>query len=398
MDKKKITNYLVYTIATVVFIAIVYVILSPSEDGSDANAAGKLNSNLPEGEQEILPNDKVAAYEDLVQSNEAQIRGLGVDELNVDLSLLNDSTTEQNLSDYNKAATNDEVNAAISDVKQVTQLLQKERELAKKAPSEQAQKPQRDLESERRMKELEETRRRNAEMQKEVLEILRSQHHQGALVAGNKANDNDEGATSLAETGDVSAIPDNHGDIATTLGSQVRRSGGFYGMSSAPVQRNSIRAAVFGAQTVGDGQHLRIRLLEPMMVSGQIIPAGGILVGACKIGVDRLLVSISSIEYGGVITRVVLEVYDNDGQQGLFVPGSMEMEAGREIGADIASSVGSTAASQTSMFSQQSASEQIKADVGRGVVQGTFKFIGKKLQEVKVTVQDKHKVFLISQK
>jgi conjugative transposon TraM protein len=196
----------------------------------------------------------------------------------------------------------------------------------------------------------------------------------------------------------VSAIPDNQGDVATTLGSQVRRSGGFYGMSNVPVHRNSIKACAYGEQLVGDGQSLRIRLLEPMMVSGQIIPVGSVLVGACRISVDRLLVSINSVEYGGVITRVALEVYDNDGQQGLYVPGSLELEAGREIGADIVSSVGSTATSQTSMFSQQSASEQIKADVGRGVVQGTFKFLGKKLQEIKVTVQDRHKVFLISQK
>jgi conjugative transposon TraM protein len=402
MEKKKLKTYLVYTAATIVFIVIVYMLFS-SESSEDANLSSHLNSNLPEGEFETLPNDKITAYEDLAQADKAQMqmRGLGADELSIDLSSLSDSLAAQNPSEPGKdvgKAASDDVSAAIDDTRQAIQALQEERKSTRKTssePSVQRQKSQDDLDSERRMRELEEARRRNAEVQKEVLQMLRSQQ-QGNAAAESKADDNALAATVAAEG--VAPISDNQGDVATTLGGKSRRSGGFYGMSNVPVQRNSIKACAYGEQVVGDGQSLRVRLLEPMMVSGQLISAGSILAGTCRITTDRLLVSILSIEHGGVITRVALEVYDNDGQQGLYVPGSLELEAGREIGSDIASSVGSTAASQTSMFNQQSASEQIKAEVGRGVVQGTFKFIGKKLQVIKILVRDKHMIFLVSQK
>jgi len=165
-------------------------------------------------------------------------------------------------------------------------------------------------------------------------------------------------------------------------------------MSGERSTKNTIRACVYGDQTVSDGQNLRFRLLEPMAMTGQIIPVGTILIGSVNIGVDRLFVTIMSVEYEDIITKVALEVYDNDGQRGLFVPGSLELEAGREVGSDIANSVGSTASSGA-LFNQQSATEQIKTDVSRGVIQGTFKYIGRRLQKIKVQAQDKHTVFLV---
>jgi conjugative transposon TraM protein len=185
--------------------------------------------------------------------------------------------------------------------------------------------------------------------------------------------------------------------IATSLGGRQRQNG-FYGMSGVAVQRNSIKACVYGEQTVSDGQSLRLRLLEPMSVSAQILPIGSILVGSCHIGIDRLLVTVLSIECDGVISQVTLNVYDGDGQQGLYVPGSLELEAGREIGSDIASSIGSSASQQVARYNTQSATEQIKSDIGRGTVQGVFRYVGRRLQEIKVTVQDKHNVFLSASK
>jgi conjugative transposon TraM protein len=403
--KKKVVSYLIYTAAAAAFIAAAYLILSPSADGDSAGSRSALNSSLPDGEPYLLPDNKASAYEDLAQSSDARMRGLGVDELNVDLAHLNDSVSAEEGQDSfreQEKSSDGEAADAVAGARQAAKMLQQggssgRAKTATKADKVSEEQRQRDPEAERRREEREELRKKNEQAQELLMQMLQSQQQgqKAALVAGNRSDDNAEEAAA-AES--VAAIPDNQGAIATTLGSRAQRSGGFYGMSSAPVQRNSIKACVYGEQIIGDGQHLRMRLLEPMMVSGQVVSAGSILVGMCRIGVDRLLVSIASIEYGGVITRVALEVYDSDGQQGLYVPGSMEMEAGREIGADIASSVGSTAASQASMFTQQSAAEQIKSEVGRGVIQGTFRFIGKKLQEIKVTVQDKHKIFLVSQK
>ena len=69
-------------------------------------------------------------------------------------------------------------------------------------------------------------------------------------------------------------------------------------------ERNTIEACVHGTQTVSDGQALRIRLLEPMVVDDRFIPKGTVLVGGtiCNIIAclfDRKGISNYMIDIGG---------------------------------------------------------------------------------------------------
>jgi hypothetical protein len=65
----------------------------------------------------------------------------------------------------------------------------------------------------------------------------------------------------------------------------------------------------------------------------------------------------------------------------------------------VATAVGATTSQSISVFSSEpNAAEQIKTDVGRGIISGVSKFAAKKLQEIKVTVQDNHRVFLVISK
>ncbi|MDE8712264.1 conjugative transposon protein TraM, partial [Phocaeicola vulgatus] len=91
--------------------------------------------------------------------------------------------------------------------------------------------------------------------------------------------------------------------------------------------RNTKPACVYGAQSVTDGQAVRLRLLEPMAVADRIIPRNAVVVGAAKIQGKRLAIEITSLEHDGTIIPVELEVYDTDGQPGIFIPNSMEMNA-----------------------------------------------------------------------
>jgi conjugative transposon TraM protein len=406
--RKKLVSYLIYTAAAVAFVAVAYALLTPSGGADDER--GKLNGELPEGEADALPDSKATAYEDLARHGEAQLRGLGADELSVDLAALGDSARAQDSVQAQRAAPGGgggDVSAAVTEAREVARALQGSRgeASARPTPAYEERGAGSGSDSERSRQKLEELKIRNEQAQQATLQMMQAQQaalqmmqaqQAQPLAAGISAEEDVRAAAAEAES--VSAIPDGHGDVATTLGGSRRRSGGFYGMSGREAQQNSIKACAYGEQVVGDGQNLRLRLLEPMLVGSQVLPVGSILTGTCRIGVDRLLVSVMSVELAGIITRVSLDVYDSDGQQGLYVPGSMEMEAAREVGAEVASAVGSTAGQQVSMFSQQSAAEQIKADVGRGVLQGTFRFLGRKLREVKIQVQDKHRVFLVPQK
>ena len=108
------------------------------------------------------------------------------------------------------------------------------------------------------------------------------------------------------------------------------------------MDRNTIPACVHGAQSVTDGQTVRLRLLEPMAVAGRTIPRGAVVVGTGKIQGERLDIEITSLEYDGTIIPVELAVYDTDGQPGIFIPNSMEMNAVREVAANMGGSLGSS--------------------------------------------------------
>lgn len=154
--------------------------------------------------------------------------------------------------------------------------------------------------------------------------------------------------------------------------------------------RNTIPACVHGTQTVSDGQALRLRLLEPMVVDDRYIPKGTVLVGGTRIQGERLDIVINAVEYKGSVIPVELEVYDADGQQGILIPNSMEYDAVREIAANMETSMNSSINISTD------AGAQIASDLGKGVIQGVSGYISKKMRTVKITLKAGHKLLLHS--
>lgn len=160
-------------------------------------------------------------------------------------------------------------------------------------------------------------------------------------------------------------------------------------IGTAPLtEKNTISACVHTRQTVTDGQIVRFRLLEPMLVSGKEIPRNTSVVGVAKIQGERLSVLISSLEYQGNIIPIELTVYDTDGQAGIFIPGSMERSAAKEIAANMGTSVGSSVNISTD------AGAQLAADLGKGLIQGTSQYFAKKMRTVKVHLKAGYKVLL----
>ena len=153
-------------------------------------------------------------------------------------------------------------------------------------------------------------------------------------------------------------------------------------------RKNTISASVYGYQTVTDGQTVRLRLLEPMAVDEQIIPKNSIIVGGTKIQGERLCITITSIENGRMIIPVELSVYDTDGQEGIFIPNSMEVSAAKEVAANMGGSMGS------SINISSDAKAQLASDLGKGLIQGTSQYIAKKMRTVKVHLKAGYQVLL----
>ena len=149
---------------------------------------------------------------------------------------------------------------------------------------------------------------------------------------------------------------------------------------------------MYGNQTLTAGQAVKLRLLEPMVVDDMIIPRNAVVVGAGRIQGERLGIAITSLEYEGTIIPVELMVYDSDGQEGIFIPNSMELNAVKEVAANMGGSLGSSINISTD------AGAQLASDLGKGVIQGTSQYIAKKMRTVKVHLKSGYKVMLYQER
>ncbi len=156
--------------------------------------------------------------------------------------------------------------------------------------------------------------------------------------------------------------------------------------------KNAIKGIVQESMTMTNESTLSIRLLESMLLAHTKIPAGTLLKANGKFQGGRLQLKISSIEYQGSIYPVEINVHDNDGQLGLYVPYSPEQNAVT----DIVGSMGQT--SGTNIMMTQSAGQQIAADLSRGVVQGLSGYFQKRVRQQKVKVKAGHQVLLVPKK
>jgi conjugative transposon TraM protein len=155
--------------------------------------------------------------------------------------------------------------------------------------------------------------------------------------------------------------------------------------------KNTISTCIHGNQTVMSGQSVRLRLLEPLRAGKMIIPRNTVMSGTAKIQGERLEITVNSLENDGTILPIELTVYDLDGQRGIFIPNLQELNAAKEIAANMGTSAG------TSINLSNDAGEQFVADMGRNLIQGTSQFVAKKLREVKVHLKAGYRVYLLSE-
>lgn len=172
--------------------------------------------------------------------------------------------------------------------------------------------------------------------------------------------------------------------------SQPRNIGFITAAGNEGVQdKNSIRACVYQTVTLTSGKELQIRLLEPMRAGDILIPANTVVTGTCRIGGERMEVTINSIQYADNIIPVEILVYDTDGQRGISVLGSDEIKAAKEVAATLANSAG------TSIMISDNAGSQLAADMGKGLIQGASQYVSKKMSVVKVTLKANHRLLLL---
>ena len=412
---------LVYPLMGLLFLGCMWLIFAPSsEDREKARQGQGFNTDMPLPEDSKIIGDKAKAYEQLQLENRQKERRGMVGDLS---SFWHDGAEKPDT-------------AAASDDYRLTQTEPSENERADKqqagirtsaAAYERLntslgtfyEPPKEDREKEElreRIDELEamlmaqESKPSSMEEQVALLEKsyeLAAKYQNGKGNAGQTAQP--EGTETSAKADErnmkaepvsgvrpavVSALPQPMTDSAFIADYAGERNYGFHtaiGTVEAS-EKNTIAACVQGDQTVTDGQTVKLRLLEPMRVSGRVIPRNTLLVGAARLQGERLGIGITSLEHGGSIIPVELEVYDSDGQAGIFIPGSMEIDAAKEIGANMGSSLGSSINISTD------AGAQLASDLGRGAIQGISQYISKRMRTVKVHLKSGYRVLLYQEK
>ena len=169
----------------------------------------------------------------------------------------------------------------------------------------------------------------------------------------------------------------------------------FHSLSNSSVhsgERNTLCVVVDKTTTLKEGDYVALRLLETARVQQISIPKHSILMAQAKIDGNRMQLLIKSIEVNGRILPVKLSAYDTDGQIGVYIPGSEEVSALKEMGANVGGSMG------TSFTFSSSAKDQIISEVTRGVMQGAGQLLQKKLRTIKVTLKGGYRLFLVQTK
>lgn len=411
---------LVYPLMGLLFLGCLWLIFAPSsEDREKARQGQGFNTDMPLPEDSKIIGDKAKAYEQLQLENRQKERRGMVGDLSAFWNEDNRDESDTVSDDYRLTQTEpseneraDKQQAGIRTSAAAYERLNTSLGTFYEPPKEDREKE----ELRERIDELEamlmtqESKPSSMEEQVALLEKsyeLAAKYQNGKGNAGQTAQP--EGTETSAKADErnmkaepvsgvrpavVSALPQPMTDSAFIADYAGERNYGFHtaiGTVEAS-EKNTIAACVQGDQTITDGQTVKLRLLEPMRVSGRVIPRNTPLVGAARLQGERLGIGITSLEHGGSIIPVELEVYDSDGQAGIFIPGSMEIDAAKEIGANMGSSLGSSINISTD------AGAQLASDLGRGAIQGISQYISKKMRTVKVHLKSGYRVLLYQEK
>lgn len=163
-------------------------------------------------------------------------------------------------------------------------------------------------------------------------------------------------------------------------------------VAQSDIVRNSIRAIIMETKTLSGDGSLKLRLSEDAKIGGFNVPKGTELAAETKFQGNRLQLKISTVEVSGNIIPVEILVYGTDGQLGLLVPRSDEINAAGEIAANMSQSSG------MNISMSRSAGQQVTGDLSRGLLQGVSGYFSKKLRAVKVTIRSGHPVLLVTKK
>lgn len=378
-----------------VFLGAMWLIFAPSSDKEMQPGIGSYNTEIPDADQEDrhIIGDKVKAYAQKEMEERRASRSRSMQELGD----MFDHEVEEAEPEPAKVSTPQTIHSSAAAYRDLNTTLGNFYEQPANEDKEMDELLERITSLETA---LENEKGRNSDM--DEVALMEKSYELAAKYMGGQNNSTVE-ARSVRKAGKNKAVPVKQvaHRVVSALGQPMsnaefvathttERNYGFNTAvgGTAVSEKNTLSACINGAQSVTDGQAVKLRLLEPMAVADRIIPRNVALVGAARIQGERLGITITSLEYEGTVIPVELSVYDTDGQPGIFIPNSMELDAVKEVAANMGEALGSSINISTN------AGAQLASDLGKGLIQGTSQYIAKKMRTVKVHLKAGYKVML----
>ena len=417
-QKQQLKKYAVFTLMFAVCGASLWLIFRPSEKSTEPKGATGLNTELPMPRESKLIKDKISAFEQEKLLEEKPVRSL--DQFSAMIG--QHEPQKFDLSGTDRNADKTTFGERYSGTKQPAKAMQHSASAyhgINQTLDDFYEKPKEDSETEKLKKEVEGLKNQLAQQEQpdrmdEQLKLMERSYQLASKympessstspikeasetktslpVAKAKQPAVSKAVKSVADH-TVSSLEQNISDSAFIRHASQPRNFSFITGKNESKQkdRNTVWACVNSTQTLVTGQNVKLRLLEAVEAGGLELPENSLITGIAQIQGERLQIVVQSLENNGNIIPVQLTAYDVDGQQGLFIPGSAETTALKEISA----SMGRDAGTSISITQGTTASQQLAADVGRSLIQGTSQYVSKKLRTTKVTLKAGHRLLLM---
>jgi hypothetical protein len=173
----------------------------------------------------------------------------------------------------------------------------------------------------------------------------------------------------------------------SAFGNQNEKSNRFYDLAAEKETDKKLdqamEAEVSETQTLVSGATIKIRLLNEVRINGQVLAKDQFIYGTARLNSERLQVQFSSIRCGNQILPVSLEVYDLDGLDGIYIPGSMNREVMKNSGDQVINTLGLT-----------SIDPSLGAQAAGAGIQAAKSLITQKIKLVRVTLPAGYRLLL----
>lgn len=154
-----------------------------------------------------------------------------------------------------------------------------------------------------------------------------------------------------------------------------------------PGKKNLVKAAIYGDQTIVSGTPVKMRLLEPLLISGVEIPANTIFSGSASVGASRLKITVENFRYGTYMSPVSFIIYDNDAIEGLNLPNNMKAEASRKMEQGLLQGVQLPISSIGTVTSEVTSALTASTQVAK-------QLLNQSLSQIKVHLKANYQIFL----